>query len=122
NNDNKVVIARAGAIPPLVERVKYGNAVGRVYAAGAHGNLASNNPDNVAPESHAVILAIPDERMGHAIALIREQGKTEALPRKRFDQMVRGFERIAKVISVPSIPKTALGKVRWAALRDLIPT
>ena len=42
DDDNEVTIAAAGAIPPLVELVRSGDAEGKAKAAGALRNLADN--------------------------------------------------------------------------------
>ena len=46
NDDNQILIAKAGGIPPLVALVRDGNAAQKDYAAGALQNLAANCADN----------------------------------------------------------------------------
>ena len=47
NNDNKVAIAKAGGIPPLVALVRDGNAAQKEYAADALQNLADDDDNEV---------------------------------------------------------------------------
>eukprot|EP00900_Chrysochromulina_parva_P021608 jgi/Chrpa1/4080/Chrysochromulina_OHIO_Genome00006325-RA len=46
NDENKVLIAQAGAISPLVTLVQSGTAGQKEYAAAALRNLAINNAEN----------------------------------------------------------------------------
>ncbi len=67
------------------------------------------------------LFALPDERLGHVVALAIEGEESEiAETRKAFDARVLPFERIRTVRSVPSIPRTDLGKVRWNELLALL--
>lgn len=66
------------------------------------------------------LFALPDERLGHVVALAAE-GDESALVEARgaFDARVLPFERIRTVRRVEAIPRTDLGKVRWAELLRL---
>ena len=48
NNDNKVAIAKAGVIPPLVALIRKGRYDTKQIALGALKNLAVNNDNKVA--------------------------------------------------------------------------
>lgn len=67
------------------------------------------------------LVAMPDERLGHAIHLVmtnRGEG-TETLI-KEFQSSVLPFERIRKVHSVSVLPRSALGKVLKKELLKLL--
>lgn len=66
------------------------------------------------------LFALPDERLGHLVALAVE-GNDPALDaaRSAYDARVLPFERIRAVRQV-EIPRTELGKVRWAELVRLV--
>ncbi len=60
------------------------------------------------------LVALPDERLGHAIHLVAaNQNQGEDLERlvNAFQATVLPFERIRKIQSVPVLPRSALGKV-----------
>ena len=67
------------------------------------------------------LFALHDERLGHVVALAVETDDP-ALPAARaaFDVRVLPFERIRTVRIVEAIPRTELGKVRWAELLRLV--
>lgn len=57
----------------------------------------------------AAALAIPDERLGHVIALAIASGDDALV--EAFNARVFPFERARRVIRVPEIPRTPLGKI-----------
>jgi len=58
----------------------------------------------------AAVYAIPDERLGHVIALAVASGDAEAIA-AAFNARVFPFERVRRVVHVPEIPRTSLGKI-----------
>jgi O-succinylbenzoic acid--CoA ligase len=58
----------------------------------------------------AAVVAIPDERLGHVIALAVASGDSEAIA-VAFNARVFPFERARRIIRVAEIPRTALGKI-----------
>ena len=56
NNDNQVKIVQAGAMAPLVELLRHGDAAGKAAAAGALRNLAVNNDNEVKMKAAGVEL------------------------------------------------------------------
>jgi O-succinylbenzoic acid--CoA ligase len=66
------------------------------------------------------LFALPDERLGHVVTLAVES-KDPALPTAQaaFAERVLPFERIRIVREVGQIPRTDLGKVKWAELLAL---
>ncbi len=71
----------------------------------------------------AVLLPLPDIRLETVIALVVEsrvsQASREELSRM-FAERVLPFERARQVLEVPEIPRTPLGKVKWAELSALV--
>jgi len=57
----------------------------------------------------AAVVAIPDERLGHVIALAMASGDESLV--EAFNARVFPFERARRVIRVPEIPRTPLGKI-----------
>ena len=58
----------------------------------------------------AAVVPIPDERLGHVIALAIASGDAEAVT-QAFNARVFPFERARRVLRVAEIPRTALGKI-----------
>lgn len=68
---------------------------------------------------HVVLVAEPDVRLESTIALVAERAvdtNTINLIREAFDSEVLPFERIRKVRIIERIPRSELGKVKWAEL------
>ncbi len=63
----------------------------------------------------AAIFAIPDERLGHVIALAVASGDGEAVA-AAFNARVFPFERVRRILRVAEIPRTPLGKIVRARL------
>jgi len=64
----------------------------------------------------AAVIAVPDERLGHVIALAVASGDADAIV-SAFNARVFPFERARRVIRVAEIPRTPLGKIMRARLR-----
>ena len=65
----------------------------------------------------ALLVDLPDRRAGRRLCLV----STLELPGSwvaEFNTQVSGYERISEVFRVPELPRTELGKVAWALLRD----
>ncbi len=65
----------------------------------------------------AVVVAVPDERMGHKLVLVHETVTSpweEVL--RCYHEACAGFRRVAAVIEIKTIPKSALGKPRRAEM------
>jgi O-succinylbenzoic acid--CoA ligase len=67
----------------------------------------------------AAVVAVPDERLGHVIALAVASGDTDAVA-AAFNARALPFERARRVRQVPGIPRTALGKVMRGRLMELM--
>ena len=65
----------------------------------------------------AAIVALPDERLGHIIALAATRDPEELA--SAFNARVLPFERARRVIRVETIPRTELGKLKRAQLSSL---
>lgn len=63
----------------------------------------------------AAVFTIPDERLGHVIALAVASGDGEAIA-AAFNARVFPFERARRVVRVPEIPRTPLGKLMRSRL------
>jgi len=63
----------------------------------------------------AAVVAVPDERLGHVIALAIASGNEGELV-EAFNARVHPFERARRVIRVSEIPRTPLGKIMRARL------
>lgn len=63
----------------------------------------------------AAALAIPDERLGHVIALAVASGDPDAIA-NAFNARVFPFERARSIIPVREIPRTPLGKIMRSRL------
>lgn len=63
----------------------------------------------------AAVFAVPDERLGHVIALAVASGDADEIARA-FDARVFPFERARRVIRVAEIPRTPLGKIMRSRL------
>ena len=67
------------------------------------------------------LFALPDERLGHVVALAIEEDDPALIEaRAAFDARMLPFERVRAVRTVGVIPRTELGKVRWAELLRLV--
>lgn len=62
-------------------------------------------------EAEGVVVAAPDERLGHVLVLFAEGAVSEERL-KNFNDRLLPFERIRRIITVAEIPRTALGKVK----------
>ena len=60
--------------------------------------------------TEAAVLAVPDDRLGHVIALAVASGDVDALA-NAFNARVFPFERARQVFRVAEIPRTPLGKL-----------
>ncbi len=69
--------------------------------------------------AEAAIVALPDERLGHVIALAVADAEPEALV-SAFNARVLPFEGVRRVVRVSAIPRTALGKLMRARLLEMI--
>lgn len=58
----------------------------------------------------AAVFPVPDDRLGHVIALAVASGDPDALA-AAFNARVFPFERARRVVRVPEIPRTPLGKL-----------
>lgn len=67
----------------------------------------------------AAVLPVPDERLGHVIALAHAGGEGVRIA-EAFGARVMPYERIRAVRAVPAIPRTALGKLRRRELEALV--
>lgn len=63
----------------------------------------------------AAVVAVPDERLGHVIALAVASGDADAIA-SAFNERVFPFERVRRIIRVSAIPRTPLGKIMRARL------
>lgn len=63
----------------------------------------------------AAVVAVPDERLGHVIALAVASGDADGIA-SAFNARVFPFERARRILRVPEIPRTPLGKVMRARL------
>lgn len=63
----------------------------------------------------AAVLAVPDERLGHVIALAVASGDADAIA-AAFNERVFPFERARSIVWVAEIPRTPLGKIIRARL------
>ena len=62
----------------------------------------------------AVLIAVPDERLGHVIQLVATRDAKELV--ERFNERVLPFERIRRMHLIDSIPRSSLGKFLRAEL------
>jgi o-succinylbenzoate---CoA ligase len=69
---------------------------------------------------HAAVVAIPDVRLGHVIHLAVAPNTPESVV-AAFNERVLPFERARHVHQVPEIPRSSLGKLLRARLRELLP-
>lgn len=63
----------------------------------------------------AAVFTVPDERLGHVIALAVASGDAEAVV-AAFNARVFPFERVRRIVRVAEIPRTPLGKVMRGCL------
>jgi len=68
----------------------------------------------------AAVVAVPDARLGHVICLAVERGADEDAVSRAYDAQVLPFERARRVVMVDRLPRTELGKLRRAALLELV--
>jgi len=72
---------------------------------------------------HKWLMALPDARQENIIALVIEKSVSAELADRlvqRFNQVVRGYEKIHKIVSVDQIPLSDLGKVKANQLKDIV--
>lgn len=67
----------------------------------------------------AAVIAVSDERLGHVVALAVASGHSDAVA-AAFNARVLPFERARRVMKVPEIPRTPLGKVIRGRLVELM--
>lgn len=67
-----------------------------------------------------VVLPINDERQGNALVMVSE-GDIPPASLARYTEKAAPFARIARVVRVEALPRSALGKVRFAEAAKLIP-
>jgi O-succinylbenzoic acid--CoA ligase len=60
---------------------------------------------------HAAVIAVPDERLGHAIHLVVDASADGEIVASAFNARVHPFERARAVHRVAQIPRSALGKL-----------
>ena len=68
----------------------------------------------------AAVVALPDARLGHVIALAVASGDVDAVA-AAFNERVLPFERVRRVAAVSEIPRTPLGKPIRPRLLELLP-
>lgn len=68
--------------------------------------------DRILADLHAdaAVFPIPDERLGHVIGLAVASGDADAIA-SAFNARVFPFERARRIVRVPEIPRTPLGKI-----------
>ncbi len=69
--------------------------------------------------SRATLIAEPDERKGHRLVAVVEDGVGEAdlaSAIQRYEAGVAPFERIDEIRRIPQLPRTELGKIQFGAL------
>lgn len=76
--------------------------------------------DRVRGTAEAALFAAADARLGHVVELAVAPGGDAAEIVRRFNDLVAPYERIRGVRRVAEIPRTALGKVRRAALAKAV--
>lgn len=69
---------------------------------------------------HAAVVAIPDERLGHAIHLAVDSSADAAAVASAFSERVHPFERPRRVHRVAAIPRSPLGKLIRKQLQELL--
>jgi O-succinylbenzoic acid--CoA ligase len=62
------------------------------------------------------LVALPDPRTGHRLVLVTETQNSQVF--EKFNSIVRPYERAQKSVHMQKIPKTDLGKVKYAELID----
>lgn len=72
-----------------------------------------------ASDLNAALVALPDDRLGHAVHLAVASGYPDEVI-DAFNRRVLPFERIRGVHRVPEIPRSALGKLMRAKLAELV--
>lgn len=68
----------------------------------------------------AAVVAVPDARLGHVIYLAVEADSDGDAVSRAYDAQVLPFERARRVVVVDALPRTELGKLRRAALLELV--
>ncbi len=82
------------------------------------GALSTQHQDWVAKIS---LLDSPSQRLGAEIHLVTTLNEEQAQQVQRiYDKLVRPFEKIRRIRYVSDIPRTDLGKIKWALLRSLL--
>jgi O-succinylbenzoic acid--CoA ligase len=67
--------------------------------------------------AEAAVFTLPDERLGHVIALAVAEGDAESI-KAQFNERVMPYERARRVVRVAAIPRTPLGKLIRSQLAD----
>ncbi len=74
------------------------------------------------PAGSFAVAAVPDERAGHRLVPVVEEGVDRAVLARALERhrgQVPGFRRLGDPVFVSSLPRTPLGKIRRGALDDL---
>lgn len=121
--DGWFVTEDLGAVDGL-ELALTGRVQDRIKIGGELANLAELArifADGAPGDSGYVLVALPDDRLESVIGLVLEENVTlaaEALA--AYESRVPPFCRIRRVITVPMIPRSDLGKVKRAELMRLL--
>lgn len=62
------------------------------------------------------LVALPDQRSGYRLVIVAEVDNSSIL--EKFNSVVRPYERVLKLVHIQKIPKTDLGKIKYAELVD----
>ncbi len=100
------------------DRIKIGGEIANL--ALLRETLASQLSEHENPAAFALV-AVPDARLESVIALVTEGEPAVESLIERFNAQVMPFERIRQRYSVRQIPRSELGKVKWAELLALLP-
>lgn len=86
-------------------------------------NLEKVATEFLVPPGHQALLAIEDPRLGNKLVLAVDstigEEKAQGLMQK-FNQVVRAYEKIHKIVKVDSIPLTDLGKIKGNELKSIV--
>jgi O-succinylbenzoic acid--CoA ligase len=108
-------LGRADSVVKILGELVDPEAVERELADCSGGVLAAGG---------FAVLAVPDARAGHALVPVFERGGAEpavvAAALAAYEETAPGFRRLRPAVWVDEMPRGALGKLRRAALADLV--
>lgn len=95
---------------------KVGGELVSLHQLQAHWDLVT---EALTLKSQSLLTYLPDERLENIVILVSEDSFANLLPRiQKFNESVLPFERIRRILNIPSLPRNSLGKIQKNQLQE----